>query len=95
MFSNVHKFLIYFHAVLCRLWNESGMEVAPSLCNLLINDVIHEEAVVREAAAEALADAVEQHRECAETALQAVYDTYTDKLTVSMEVHHCTMSNVG
>ena len=67
-----------------RIWEESGQDVAAKLCSLMIADVIHDEAVVRESTAEALAACLATHGNRIDTVLQQLIEVYEEKLYVSV-----------
>ncbi len=50
---------------------------------MIVEDLVHDEEVVREAAAEALAAAIEKNRDQVECTLSQLLELYEDKLYVS------------
>ena len=70
----------------CRIWEESGLELDEELCSLMIEDVIHHEAVVRESTAEALAACVATHSDHIEAVLQQLIAVYQEKLFVCLDI---------
>lgn len=58
------------------------MNCESELCAMLVDDVVHEQEVVRQAAAQALAAAVEEHPDQVDTILQLLLSVYEDKAYV-------------
>ncbi|XP_038618375.1 eIF-2-alpha kinase activator GCN1 [Tachyglossus aculeatus] len=63
-----------------RLWESMGLELRPSLCSLLIEDVIHPEEAVRQAGASALSHAVALYRRQAAEVMGRLMEIYQAKL---------------
>ncbi|CAH1802155.1 unnamed protein product [Owenia fusiformis] len=63
-----------------KVWTDTGLELSPELCSLLIEDVSHNEKVVREAAAQAMAQVAKEYSEQIQTILQLLMVKYQDKL---------------
>ena len=58
------------------------LQVESELCMMLVDEVVHKEQVVREAAAAAIANAIECHPDYVEAVLQELLDVYDAKLYV-------------
>ncbi|XP_013411317.1 eIF-2-alpha kinase activator GCN1 [Lingula anatina] len=69
-----------------RLWTEADLQLEEELCSLLPNDVIHSEAVIREAAADALAAALKEFPEQVPLVLEQLMDKYREKLYLAPPV---------
>ena len=67
----------------CRLWATAELQCEEELCSLLVEDVVHEQSAVRQAAAEGLASAIKQHPEQIDTILQLLLNVYSEQLYVS------------
>ncbi|XP_030743287.1 eIF-2-alpha kinase activator GCN1 [Echinops telfairi] len=63
-----------------RLWSLMALDLQPDLCSLLIDDVIYHEAAVRQAGAEALAQAVARYQWRAAEVLGKLMELYQEKL---------------
>ena len=66
------------------LWDQTEYTVTESLCNALLEDVVHDVTMIQEAAAPALSAAVGHYRDLASTILQQLVDMYEIKLKVSL-----------
>ncbi|XP_006865512.1 PREDICTED: translational activator GCN1 [Chrysochloris asiatica] len=63
-----------------RLWSSMELDLQPDLCSLLIDDVIYYEAAVRQAGAEALAQAVARYQWQAAEVMGRLMEIYQEKL---------------
>ncbi|GAB1290067.1 eIF-2-alpha kinase activator GCN1 [Apodemus speciosus] len=63
-----------------RLWSTMGLDLQSDLCSLLIDDVIYHEAAVRQAGAEALAQAVARYQRQAAEVMGRLMEIYQEKL---------------
>ncbi|XP_077016110.1 stalled ribosome sensor GCN1 [Tamandua tetradactyla] len=63
-----------------RLWSSMGLDLQPDLCSLLIDDVIYHEVAVRQAAAEALSQAVACYQRQAAEVMGRLMEIYQEKL---------------
>ena len=69
-----------------QLWEEAGLQVSPSLCLEVMEDVAHPVEVVRRAAAEALAALLANDPRQAPDVLSALLISYEEKLELSPAV---------
>ena len=69
-----------------RLWGAAELQCETELCGLLVDDVVHEESAVRQAAAQGLAAAVKIHPGQIDTMLQLLLSNYSEQLYVSTGV---------
>lgn len=60
-----------------------GLDLQSDLCSLLIDDVIYHEAAVRQAGADALAQAVARYQRQAAEVMGRLMEIYQEKLYVS------------
>ncbi|XP_077995202.1 stalled ribosome sensor GCN1-like [Glandiceps talaboti] len=69
-----------------KLWEECGFDLDSALCNLLIQDVLHNEEVIREAASAGLAFAIEKFPDQGPIVLEQLFALYEEKLVVKPPV---------
>ena len=65
------------------LWKRLNFSKMTDLCECLLNDVINKEILVRQAAADALADLFNEFPEYVEPTIQKLLTIYHEKLYVS------------
>ena len=64
------------------LWTEAQLDLIGDLCTMLLEDIVHDEEVVRSSAAEALAAALKQHKDFVPGVLHKLLEIYEEKLYV-------------
>ncbi|XP_068678677.1 stalled ribosome sensor GCN1-like [Montipora foliosa] len=65
-----------------KLWEEVGYNVPEPLCSALLEDVVHDVEVIRNASTRALAAAITEHPDVAPSILQQLMDLYEVKLKI-------------
>ena len=77
--------MIYILFISARIWTDGSFSSDPELCNLILEDTIYHESVIREAAAEGLAAILDEYADQVDDVLKKLFDMYQDKLHVSFQ----------